>query len=187
MKRNEIKDFAKWWMILGGTQILISVAAFLAISTLAWAPEVASFIVFFRRGIDISRFPATKMTERQLIGGLLLAVINGSLGVFAVVGATKMFRLKDYRFCRWNCVLAFLPFSLSVLGLSLGVFDVSGLIAIWLFMGSIWGLVVLRRPDVKAAFAINDHNEPPAVAEQLAPTEFYAMRQEHDGENSRPG
>jgi hypothetical protein len=73
---------------------------------------------------------------------LVLAVASISLGVIVVAGALKMRKLKNYRFCRMSIILAMLPLGAGFFfGLPFGV----------------WGLLALRRADVKAAFALNDN------------------------------
>lgn len=57
--------------------------------------------------------------------------------VIVVAGAMKMRQGKHYRFSRMCAILAMLPLGW---GLPFGV----------------WGLLVMRRPDVKAAFAVKD-------------------------------
>ncbi len=75
---------------------------------------------------------------------LLLLVASISVGVIVVAGAVKMRKLKNYRFCRMSSILAMLPLGCGfLLGLPFGV----------------WALLVLRRPDVQAAFAVNDSRQ----------------------------
>jgi hypothetical protein len=71
---------------------------------------------------------------------LILGVAGAPLGVVVAAGALKMRKLKDYRYCRMSSILAMLPLGLGFLfGIPFGV----------------WGLLVLARPDVKAAFDSN--------------------------------
>jgi hypothetical protein len=69
--------------------------------------------------------------------GLLLAIAGILVGVIVIVGGGRTQKLRDYRFCRRCCILAMLPLFGFVVGLPFGI----------------WALWVLRRPDVKAAFA----------------------------------
>jgi serine/threonine protein kinase len=72
---------------------------------------------------------------------LLLLAVSAPLGIIVIIGAWRMFKLRNYRFCRASCILAMLPLGPGfVLGLPVGI----------------WVLWVLVRPDVKAAFAEND-------------------------------
>ncbi len=72
---------------------------------------------------------------------LLLLIASMSVGAVVVAGAVKMRKLKNYRFCRMTSILSMLPLGYGFLfGLPFGV----------------WALRVLRRPDVRAAFAVND-------------------------------
>lgn len=71
------------------------------------------------------------------LSGLLLGAVCAWLGGIVVAGASRMRNLKNYRFCRRSCILAMLPLGIGfLLGLPFGV----------------WGLLVLSRADVKAAF-----------------------------------
>jgi len=72
---------------------------------------------------------------------LLLSAVTASLGIVVFIGGRKMLKLRNYRFCRMSCILTMflLPFAF-VVGFPCGI----------------WALRVLRRPDVKAAFAEND-------------------------------
>jgi len=148
-ERKPKRDLGRLPGSAGVVQIVVSIIAFCVASYLAGKP------------VDPRTGRVLTITARQLIGSQVLAVINASLGVIVVIGAVKMSKLKDYRFSRGSCVVAMLPFSFSVLALPLDVFEISGLTAgIFLFIIGIWGLLVLRRPDVKAAFALNDRKEP---------------------------
>ena len=72
---------------------------------------------------------------------LVLAALSVTIGVIVSAGALKMRNAKNYRFCRLSAIVAMLPLSFGfVLGLPFGI----------------WALLVLRRPDVKAAFDRND-------------------------------
>ncbi len=72
---------------------------------------------------------------------LMAAFFMASIGGIILAAALKMRKLKAYRLCRMGSILAMLPLSPAFLiGLPLGI----------------WALCVLRRPDVKAAFAEND-------------------------------
>jgi hypothetical protein len=67
---------------------------------------------------------------------LLVLLVGLAVGVIVVIGGSRMRKLQNYRFCRRCSVLAMLPLGFGfVLGLPFGV----------------WALLVLRRPDVKAA------------------------------------
>jgi hypothetical protein len=69
---------------------------------------------------------------------LLLGLASLCSGLIVLNGARNMRKLKNYRFCRFSAVLAMLPLGMGfVLGLPFGI----------------WALVVLRRADVRAAFA----------------------------------
>jgi len=103
---------------------------------------------------------------------LLLGLATLCSGLIVLNGARNMRKLKNYRFCRFSAVLAMVPLSLvtyAVGGLwvagvsavsamfSLGFgFPLLGLLfGIWalgLLFGT-WALAVLRRADVRAAFA----------------------------------
>jgi hypothetical protein len=78
----------------------------------------------------------------SVISPILLIVVAASLviGVVVLVGAARMRSLRSYEFAVIACIAAMLPCSPSfVIGLPLGL----------------WALMVLRRPDVKAAFRAN--------------------------------
>ena len=67
----------------------------------------------------------------------LLGLVSAVPGVVVLVGALKMRGLTDYRFCRGSAIVAMLPLGAGFpLGLPFGI----------------WALLVLRRPDVHAAF-----------------------------------
>jgi tRNA A-37 threonylcarbamoyl transferase component Bud32 len=69
-----------------------------------------------------------------------LAAVSAASGAVVVIGAWRMRKLKNYRFCRVACILATLPLGHGFLvGLPCGI----------------WALRVLSRADVKAAFAAN--------------------------------
>jgi hypothetical protein len=69
---------------------------------------------------------------------LLVGVVGGVSGAIVLAGALKMRRLIDHRFCRMSAIVAMLPLGAGFpLGLPFGI----------------WALLVLRRSDVKAAFA----------------------------------
>jgi hypothetical protein len=71
----------------------------------------------------------------------MLTVLSTLLGIIVFAGALKMDKLRNYRQCRMACILAMMPTGAGfVFGLPFGL----------------WGLVALRRPDVQAAFAVND-------------------------------
>jgi tRNA A-37 threonylcarbamoyl transferase component Bud32 len=68
---------------------------------------------------------------------LALGALSMSIGLIVTAGALKLRRLKSYRFGRATVILATLPLSAGfVMGLPFGI----------------WALLVLRRPDVQAAF-----------------------------------
>jgi hypothetical protein len=69
---------------------------------------------------------------------LLFGLAGLCSGLIVLNGAWKMRKLKSYRFCCFSAVLAMLPMGM-------------GFIVGW--PAGIWALVVLRRPDVRAAFA----------------------------------
>jgi predicted Ser/Thr protein kinase len=68
----------------------------------------------------------------------ILLAIGGAMGIVYIAGGICMRRLKIYRFCRLCSILALVPLGA---GIMLGL------------PGGIWGLQVLRRPDVQEAFA----------------------------------
>jgi hypothetical protein len=60
------------------------------------------------------------------------------MGIVYITGGICMRRLKIYRFCRLCCIMALVPLGAGIMvGLP----------------GGLWGLQVLRRPDVQEAFA----------------------------------
>jgi hypothetical protein len=72
---------------------------------------------------------------------LLLLAVSALLGLVVIGGALSMRKLRNYRLCLMSSVLAMLPLGFGfVFGLPFGA----------------WGLLVLSRADVKAAFADND-------------------------------
>jgi hypothetical protein len=74
---------------------------------------------------------------------LPLGVASMMLGAFVVAGSLQMRQLRHYGFCRVMIILAMLPLGAGFLvGLPSGV----------------WGLFVLKRAAVKAAFALNDNH-----------------------------
>jgi hypothetical protein len=82
-----------------------------------------------------------EISETTALLVLFLLTASALSGIMIIWGAVKMHKLKAYRFCRMISILAMLPLGFGVVfGLPFGV----------------WSLLVLRRPDVKAAFAEND-------------------------------
>ena len=66
------------------------------------------------------------------------------IGAIVIAGALQMRQLKNYGFCHMSIILAMLPLGAGfLLGLPSGV----------------WSLLLLKRADVKAAFALNDNRQ----------------------------
>jgi hypothetical protein len=97
---------------------------------------------------------------------LLLGFATLCSGLIVLRGAWNMHKLKNYRLCRFSAVLAMLPLSCAfvtagVIGFGADPLAMLFLLAILLLdLGfvfglplGIWALVVLRRADVRAAFA----------------------------------
>ena len=92
----------------------------------------------------LAMMPDNSMHWNVITLCVVLLLSGGIMGVGVIVmaGAIKMRKLKSYRFCRFSSVLAMLPLGSGfVFGLPFGI----------------WSLVVLRRADVRAAFALNDN------------------------------
>jgi predicted Ser/Thr protein kinase len=79
-----------------------------------------------------------EMSQSTAVLVIILTAVSTLVGPLCIAGGLKMRKLKNYRFCRMICILAMLPLGYGV---------VAGLPA------GIWGLLVLRRADVQAAFA----------------------------------
>jgi hypothetical protein len=107
-------------LLLAGSALMQIVPSAFVSALLAWAARGNKVITFY---------------------AILAGVASIVLGVIVAAGALKLWRLRDYRFCRMATILAMLPLGLGFL---LGV------------PGGIWTLLVLKRPSVKAAFARND-------------------------------
>lgn len=93
------------------------------------------------------------MRSEELTAALVLPVLTGlaslaslAIGVTMIIGALRMMRLRSYRWAMTASILALLPFSpASLLGIAIGI----------------WSLVVLNRPNVRAAFAAGPVRNPP--------------------------
>src|SRR5262245_57496534 len=86
-----------------------------------------------------------------VLGGLavLAWALAFTFGIVIIIGALKMMRLKSYNWALAASVLALLPCNpAGVLGLVTGI----------------WGLVVLNRPAVKAAFESGRSGPPTSVS-----------------------
>jgi hypothetical protein len=97
---------------------------------------------------------------------LLLGFATLCSGLIVLRGAWNMHKLKNYRLCRFSAVLAMLPlsyaFAAGVIGIEPPEPSVIPVLLAMLLLGlgfvfglplGIWALVVLRRADVRAAFA----------------------------------
>jgi hypothetical protein len=100
---------------------------------------------------------------------LLLGFATLCSGLIVLRGAWNMHKLKNYRLCRFSAVLAMLPLSYAfvtagVIGFGAPIPDLLAMLFLlaMLLLGlgfvfglplGIWALVVLRRADVRAAFA----------------------------------
>jgi len=86
---------------------------------------------------------------------LTIASLNFGQGIFVFVCARRMENLRSYQMVVLSCVLAMLPcFSPAVLiGLPMGI----------------WALVVLFRPEVRAAFSRGPISAPPILTPVLGP------------------
>lgn len=72
---------------------------------------------------------------------LLFSAVSAWSGVLVICGSLRMRELKNYRLCRVSAIVAILPTGPDVVfGVPFGL----------------WALLILRRPDVKAAFAVNE-------------------------------
>jgi hypothetical protein len=71
---------------------------------------------------------------------LVIFAVIAATGFAVIIGALKMRKLRNHWYCRVTAKLAMLPLGLGVLfGLPCGI----------------WALRLLKKPDVKAAFAKN--------------------------------
>jgi tRNA A-37 threonylcarbamoyl transferase component Bud32 len=100
--------------------------------------------VGFSYSLEIWSQPGWNIRQSWLVDIVLGPVLCGLALVLAVsvfvVGARKLRRFHSYEFVLIACVFAILPWSLGALvGIPIGI----------------WGLVVLQRPEVKAAFVRN--------------------------------
>jgi hypothetical protein len=100
---------------------------------------------------------------------LLLGFATLCSGLIVLRGAWNMHKLKNYRLCRFSAVLAMLPscyafVTAGVIGFGAPIPDLLAMLFLlaMLLLGlgfvfglplGIWALVVLRRADVRAAFA----------------------------------
>jgi hypothetical protein len=76
---------------------------------------------------------------------LLLVAAGATCGFVVIVGALRMRERRSYRLCRISSVLTMLPLGFAfLLGLPAGI----------------WSLLVLRRPEVRAAFLSNEGTAP---------------------------
>ena len=81
--------------------------------------------------------PTTSLALLPLLLALVIIVLELGIGVAIILGALKMMRLQSHGWALTASVLALLPCSpANLLGLAMGI----------------WSLVVLNRPQVKAAF-----------------------------------
>jgi hypothetical protein len=95
--------------------------------------------------LGIACFPALRVlwatSSNTVIALLALGVLSVLVGLVVSAGALKLRQLKHYRFGRLAVILAMLPVGAGfVLGVPFGI----------------WALRELRRPEGKAAFALND-------------------------------
>ncbi len=75
----------------------------------------------------------------------LVAFVGMAIGVTMIIGALRMMRLRSYRLAMIASILALLPMSpVSTLSMAMGI----------------WSLVVLNRPNVRAAFAVKPVRKP---------------------------
>jgi tRNA A-37 threonylcarbamoyl transferase component Bud32 len=104
-----------------------------------------------------------------MVAFLLLGFATLCSGLIVLRGAWNMHKLKNYRLCRFSAVLAMLPLSYAfvtagVIGFGAPIPDLLAMLFLlaMLLLGlgfvfglplGIWALVVLRRADVRAAFA----------------------------------
>jgi hypothetical protein len=75
-----------------------------------------------------------------LVIGIVIAVVGIAVNLFVIFGAMQMKRLKNYPLALAGAAAAIIPFFSSCccfLGIGLGI----------------WAIVVLLKPDVKAAFS----------------------------------
>ena len=96
--------------------------------------------------------PAGGYLLRLLIVAIALPAAAVVVGVLILIGAIKMMRLRSLGLVRTSAVLALLPLPLPcpitwALGLAMGI----------------WALVVLARPEVKAAFGKAGTGKPAAA------------------------
>ena len=94
---------------------------------------------------------------------LLLGFASLCTGLIVLRGAWNMRKLKNYRLCRFSAVLAMLPLGWGFVTASvIGFGAPNPVLLAMLYLGlgfvfglpfGIWALVVLRRADVRAAFA----------------------------------
>src|SRR5262249_33906836 len=70
--------------------------------------------------------------------GIIYAVVGIIAGVFIIIGAAKMKKLKGYTYSMVSSILAMIPLTSAccILGLPFGI----------------WSIVVLCKPEVKDAF-----------------------------------
>jgi hypothetical protein len=112
---------------IGGPALLLMCSAILQIGV---AAPVVGLLIFVGLGSE----------QPWVISAIavLAGVISVAPAIVVFAGALKMRRLIDYRFCRRSAIVAMLPLGAGfLLGLPFGI----------------WALLVLRRPDVQAAFA----------------------------------
>jgi len=91
---------------------------------------------------DFSEFPIEGMEKfAPFMTGtwaIVSAFIGLAIGAFVLFGAMQMLKLKGYGLAITTCVVAMLPCSCCcIVGLVFGI----------------WGLVILLKPEVKAAFS----------------------------------
>ena len=78
--------------------------------------------------------------EHVKVGVGLPSITGLSLvaAVFLLIGVRRMRQLRSYELVRWSCCTTLIPFVSPTFPISLGI--------------GIWCLLVLSRPEIKAAF-----------------------------------
>ena len=133
VKRDAAGEDLKWDLAvhqLSGPANLLMVAA--VIGFLICTVAVSVFLIVFEGTLR-------EMAENglpKLVVALLVSLVGGGL---VIVGAWQMKKLRAYEFAVISSVLALLP--ITTFGWPIGL------------VAGVWALLVLRKPEVRAAFA----------------------------------
>ena len=124
------------------TQLNVAAIVLIVLASIAWLYGIVNIGVILWKGIPPAPDADPARSSGYYVGAYGTIVIFALADILAPVlifGAAQMLRRRGYGFCKATAILAMLPVSthcMCVLTLPLGI----------------WALVLLLRPDVKAAF-----------------------------------